>query len=338
MSSVRRVYLTKLCLCANPYLPVFFVLLASNGISRNAASSAVAIGTMAMFAGDALTSALSDRFGPRRVVAVCGLLQALAVAFLPSCSTVTELCWLEVLIGLAFPAIHGADSKWLRHLSEGASGERGNQSITWTSQLLSAAVGGTLLSHPTYACYLSGLLYVIGAALTLTLPDIARRLQCTTGSQRVTSLWSVLTRDRIHSIMSFAVLLGAVNTAPWLLQFHASAMYESQPVAFCLVQVLGAGLSIVGAAYHTETRTRVMFFLICLFAIVYAFASWQDTSPLIWLPIAAGMILRGSVSVAARDVVLSGIESTGPMATLTTTLNAQSKVVQATLLALLGNA
>lgn len=339
MSSMKRVYLVKLCLCANPYLPVFFVLLASNGISRSAASTAIAIGTLAMFVGDVLTSALSDRFGPRRVVAVCGLFQAIAIGLLPSCSSVGELCWIEVMIGLTFPAMHGADSKWLRHLSTSPSAERWSHSIAWTSQLLSAAVGGMLLFRPTYACYLSAAIYVFGAFQTQRLPDIKHDLIRVCDHRQPQAIRAVLTPERLQDTIVFSLLLGTVNSVPWLLQLHASAMYTDHPFVFCLIQMLGAVLSIAGSLFHNSgTRKRVIVVLVLIIASVYIYAVQKFSSPILWLPIAAGMVLRGSVSVAARESVLAGIDSTGPVASVTMIVNAQSKVVQAVLLAILGRA
>lgn len=329
MNSIFRVYATKTCLCANPYVPVFFVVLTRNGLNEAEVASAIALGTLTMLLGDGLTGLLSDCFGPRRVVSICGVLQGISICSLPWCHNVTTLYGVEILIGLTFPAIHGADSKWLRRLDVDCHSERLNQAMTWSSQLISGIIGGMLVLHPDLVCMMSAAIYASGAMICLTLPDISSDRTVPRDDQSKTE-FRVFTWSRIGAIMLFGILLGCTNAVPWLLQFHASTSWSGHPMIFAGIQVAGSALSIAGSFFHGRLLPgRIACVGTIVIVMVYPVLAVRDSTVLIWIPIGVGMLLRGSLSVAARESVLSGIPADAPVASLVATVNAQSKLAQA---------
>ena len=333
MRVVDRVYMAKACLCANPYLPVFFVLLTGNGLTRGEIISAIAFGSFAMILGDLVSSALCDWLGPKRVVITAAIVQATVIGLLPVCATAIQLYALEFVIGLSFPAIHGADSKWLKHLLAGAYSERCNQAIAWASQLGSAIIGGCLIRWPIVACGVSVLAYTVGLLICIWLPDVrppARKLAKSDDSFRHAA------HQMFIPLLRFSILLGLCNSAFWILQAHADKTFASLPVMFVMIQVVGAALSLTGSlASGVLLRGHRSTVAVGMIAATYVVCAVAQVEIAIWLSIGAALFVRGGVSVLAREAVLADIPPNGPVATIATALAVKAKLVQGASLALI---
>ncbi|WP_145993732.1 MFS transporter, partial [Tenacibaculum finnmarkense] len=91
MKDLNKIFLIKTILTSNVYLIVFFKLLTSNGITQEQIIYAISLGTFFMIFGDAISSFLVDKFGPKRIVMIGSLLQAVAVFLLVFCTTLNQL-------------------------------------------------------------------------------------------------------------------------------------------------------------------------------------------------------------------------------------------------------
>jgi MFS family permease len=125
-----------------------------------------------MIVGDFLTIFLVDRFGPKRPIICAACIQSISVLLLVNCNSPAMLNVIEILIGLSFPAILGADSKWLRAVCpKNARYEKYNQMTFWGAQVLSAGIGASLINNPEVAHYVSASCYLLGALLACSLKE-----------------------------------------------------------------------------------------------------------------------------------------------------------------------
>ncbi|MDQ3700592.1 MAG: hypothetical protein M3442_06695 [Chloroflexota bacterium] len=325
-------------MCSNIYLVVFFKLLVRNGLSLEEILQAIAVGTVAMVLGDGLTSHLVDRYGPRRPVLVGALIQTAAVAWLPVCSTFAGLVVLEVLIGVSFPAIYGADSKWLRYLVDrGSFPERTNQSMLWVSQLVSAALGCLLLSWEDVACYVSAALYLAGAGVCFFTPDIPPRKGPSLQPATVVELFTgEIGARRLARLIAYGSLLGLMGVSSWLLQYRAFRDFADTPLLFGLVQLLAAGTSLVGSVLPPG-RAVEWSALALLSVALYVVSRVAGQSDIGWVAIAFGLLARGAIVVVARERVLAGLGYHQPIARLVFVLNGVAKVSQASAMGVLAH-
>lgn len=324
---MRKLLLVKLFLCANPYLIVFFPMLQANGLSSPEILSAISIGTIVMIAGDGMTSYFVDKFGPKRPVIAASFIQALTILLLSVCSTYELLILFEILMGLSFPAIYGADSKWLKMLAPSDNNrEKLNQNIFWVSQLVSAVLGCLLLHFPVFLCIFNALLYMIGAFLCLKLEDAARsgsaRYSIQSHSFKLTESWK--------SIFIYGFLMGSVAISSWFLQAESSK-YTHSLYLFSFLQIAGSILSLTGSLIKANIQ-KIWIALALSSILLYPVFGLSGWSYGIWLAIGIGLLARGAIGVLSRNKVLGALDSSGPVATVNFFLGGWAKVVQALLL------
>lgn len=321
---MKNVLLLKGLLCSNAYLVVFFPMLIARGLSSEDVLQAIALGTITMVVGDLLSSLVVDRFGPRRPVIVAAVFQAMSMLMLAVCDTKFELFVFELLMGLSFPVIYGADSKWLKHLSVDECHESANQKVFWLSQALSALLGCIFFRYSTFLCVLNAGLYLYAAYFATKLPDVPQT------RQNFASAGSLL-RQRSLVLLGFGIFVGLLNSASWLLQMHSTKTFQNIPLFFGLLQLVGASLS-YGGSFINIRRTHALCFSALGIVLLYIFTACspgESASNWIIFPVLfGGLILRGTMNVKARKELLQGVPSSGPVSTLNFCLGGLAKITQ----------
>ncbi|MFB2771088.1 MFS transporter [Pelatocladus sp. BLCC-F211] len=330
-SSTHKIYLLKLLLCSNIYLIIFFQLLLDNGLSSNEIVNAISFGTICMLVGDILSSLFADSFGPKKIILTAALVQALSVYLLPKCSSFEQLLAIEFLIGISFPTIYGSDSKWLKHIcSKDKYSEKKNQSVFWLSQFASALIGCLLLGYPIIACYLSMCLYLIGFFICLQLPDVPSNLATNYLFNFKLIVEWIFKENKIKSILFYGSIMGILNSYSWLLQYYVTKDYAKVPIVFAIIQVIGAGLSLTGSLLSKKQINRG-YLLHMVYGVMgfYLYYTFSSTVFALWLSIGLGLLLRGMLSVVARNSLLSNYHAQQPIASLIFTLTGTARIVQA---------
>ncbi len=317
----------KALLTSNIYLPCFFLLLEKNGLDNGSILSAISLGTIAMIAGDFLTSFLVDRFGPKIPIICAACVQSISVFLLTKCTSTSALNIIEILIGLSFPAILGADSKWLRAVCpQNASYEKYNQMTFWGTQVISAGIGALLLRHAVIAHYISAFMYLLGAVLAFNLKNCLGKRENTSLKMTFIEIKMAI-MHKYRLFMAQAILLGTLGTSSWLFQAKIASAATGHSVNFIILQLL---LPI--SAFATTFLKSEKHLYWTLFSVLAAFgiymipyiSSWHFILPILIFASAA----RGILSIVAREKITAGLDSSAPIATLIFVSSSCAKLVQ----------
>nr|WP_146195936.1 MFS transporter [Nostoc commune] len=287
-----------------------------------------------MLVGDIFSSLFADFFGPKKIILTAALLQALSVYLLPECSSFEQLLVIEFIVGISFPTIYGSDSKWLKHIcSKDKYSENKNQFVFWLSQFASALIGCLLLEYPAITCYLSMCLYLIGFFICLQLPDIPSNLATKYYLNLKLIVEWIFKGDKLNTILFYGFIMGILNSFSWLLQYHAAKDYAKVPIVFAIIQVIGAGLSLTGSLLSKKQINR-SYLLHMVYGVMglYLYYTFSSTILVLWLSIGLGLLLRGMISVIARNSLLSNCHAQQPIASLVFTLTGTARIVQAIIL------
>jgi len=339
MKDINKIYLIKTILTSNIYLVVFFKLLTLNGLTENQIIYAISAGTFFMIFGDAISSFLVDKYGPRRVVMVGSLLQASAIFFLPFCTSLTHLLLIELVIGISFPIIYGADSKWIIANSNNTKAEYFNQSLLWVSQLISAFLGCLLINTPELGCYLSSLLYFVGFVLAYFTKDIDRKDVAFNGFS-FKNLKLLIRKTSPFYFILFIISLGIASTSSWVFQMFALQVLEKSEIYFGIIQISAALFSLLGnilAQKFNRLPNKIDFYFLLGFLGIYLLSfTVFDVFILSLILLCIILIIRGSINAIAKVHIVNKATKNDPVAIWIFFLNGGTKIIQTITLIMLG--
>jgi hypothetical protein len=318
----RGVLLAKFLLTSNIYYVSFFILLEHRGFDSATVLRAVGFGSLCMLLGDFVTSFLTDAIGPKRPVFWGAVFQGISTLYLAQTQTVTQLYIYEFIMGISFPSIYGADSKWLRVIDQELFNlEKKNVGVMWLSFLASNVVGCLFLKAPVVSCYVSTAVYFAGALVVLSLPDIQ-----TPGLGFFKSL-SYVTKERLVTVIIYALCFGVLSCFPWMTQAFIAKYMQARPEMFAIAQVGQASLLFLGT-WTAHVKVPVAVTVVGVALIVSAYLIFK--APLIvGLILCMSLYARGATALAARFHVLKGLQAKDPVATVLFIFQAGSKIVQA---------
>ncbi len=324
---VKRIFGIKFLLCINAYLIIFFKLLLSKGLSRNEILSGIAFGTSVMILGDGVSSLAVDRWGPKRPIILAGVVQAISLGVLAYAKNYSDLILFELLMGVSFPVIYGADSKWLRFHGQGASGiERANQMAFWSAQFASAVVGVLAQNFGVWVCLGNGFLFLMGSLFASVTPDVVP-------SRTVREKFLPIELHRVLSLLRFGALMGASSLPYWYAQSQIPIWSGSSISTFSVFQVVLAVLPLIGCIWNPKPKHAVVIFSFAV--VVFLVSSWANYPVGIFVSLVVAIITRGAISVFSRTTPLASARADAPIATWNFLLNGTAKMVQSVFIYLL---
>ena len=321
------ILILKALLTSNIYLPCFFVLLKQNGLENVSILAALSLGTIVMIVGDFLTSFLVDRFGPKRPIICAACIQSISVLLLVNCNSSAMLNMIELLIGLSFPAILGADSKWLRAVCpKNARYEKYNQMTFWGAQVLSAGIGASLINKPELAHYVSASCYLLGALLACSLKE------CSPNSGNFSLKMTLMETKRIifskyRLILSQSFLLGTLGTSSWLFQEKMSSFATGNATSYLSLQLL-LPISAFLTTFLTSRQCRFWYLAGMLSVMGIYLTPHLSSAYLILLIFVLASAARGILSIITREQITIGLTFNAPIATLIFIASSGAKLVQ----------
>lgn len=335
MKKDNAVYVLKFVLSFNPYFIIFFPFLLSNGFSGVEILTAVSIGTWTMILGNFLSSFVVDYFGPKRPMLIFSLLQGIVLIFLLFVDDFLGLIIFEVGVGLSFPAIYGADSKWLKFLHRSEpnnkiSTEKRNQMFLWIAQIASVAFGVLFLEIPSILIGINALVYFFAIPLILILPDITSRSDSKPKLGLENNGIVLGDRTQIKSVSVFLLLslgFGFLASFTWLFQYLLSDLSQNEIFLFALLQLLGATLSLLGNSLPPSFRRGVFVLAIFLILVVGVSYSLTYNNSLFLLVCSfVALLARGAVNLKLREHIALELASEKKMASVIALSGGISKI------------
>ncbi|WP_219618433.1 hypothetical protein, partial [Tenacibaculum finnmarkense] len=279
-------------------------------------------------------------FGPKRIVMIGSLLQAVAVFLLVFCTTLNQLMVIEVIIGLSFPIIYGADSKWIIANKGDEKSEYFNQSLLWISQLVSAFIGCLLINTPEIGCYLSSFLYLIGFILAYFTKDINRK-ETVFLNFSISNFKQLLTKISPFYFFIFIIALGVASTSSWVFQMFALEVLEKSEIYFGIIQISAALFSLLGNFFAQKLnrlpRKKDVYFLgliLILYIISFTVFNFLILNLILLCII---LIIRGAINAITKVYIVNKASASDPIAIWMFFVNGGAKVFQTLTLVLLGS-